>query len=401
VATWLIDAINLVTGNFDRAGGAMFTTPAVDLAAIARLVRETGHFDRWRSRVGDLPEFNGELPVGALADEISTEGPGQIRALITVAGNPVLSNPNGRRLDRALDGLEFVACVDFYLNETTRHADVILPPAAPFETSHYPMLELALGVRNTASYATPVVDVEPNARHDSQILLELVSRLALARGGVVGRLIPFGVRAFSHALSSGLVLDALLRFGPHRLRLRDLEARVHGIDLGPLEPRAAEVVATDDAMIDLVPAPLEADIARLESELAAAPDDDLLLISRRTLRSMNSWLHNMPLLVRGKNRCTLLMNPRDARDRALTDGMSVRVTGRVGAIEVELAVSDEMMPGVVCLPYGWGHDREGSRLSVAVAHPGSSMNDIVDERVVDAVSGTAVLDGVPVAVAAA
>ncbi len=406
LATWLIDVINVVTGNFDRAGGVMFNTPAADLAGIATRLGETGHFDRWRSRVGDLPEFNGEFPVGALADEIVTPGPGQIRGLITIAGNPVLSNPNGRRLDEAFETLDFVACVDFYLNETTRHADLILPPVTPLEGSHYPLLPLAMGVRNMAHYAKPVVVAPPGSKHDWQIILGMVAGLARARGGLQRLVLPALAGGFGSLLGSGRLLDLLLRLGPHRLKLSDLEAAPHGLDLGLLEPRASQVLATKDRSIDLLPGILEADLARLEAELghdgargANTSSNDLLLISRRTLQSMNSWLNNLPLLVRGKDRCTLLMNPDDANSRGIEAGKKVRLSGRVGSIEVELRVSDEMMPGVVCLPYGGGHDRDGTRLRVASNHAGVSMNDVVDERLMDELAGTAVLDGIPVEVA--
>ena len=399
-ATWLIDCLNLVTGNFDREGGVMFTTPAADLAGIAKMLGETGKFDRYRSRVGNLPEFNGEYPVGALADEIENPGEGQVRALITVAGNPVLSNPNGRRLDSAFEGLDFMASVDMYINETTRHADIILPVATPVEGDHYPLLEAAMAVRNTARYAKAVVPVQGNVRHDWQVLLDLAGELGRKRGflrrlgGPINALLKRG-------LGSGKVLDLLFRLGPQKLRLRDLEARPHGIDFGPLEPRAAKILNTPRKAIDLLPELVANDVARVAEEIDepfGAGDAQLLLISRRTARSMNSWLHNTPVLVKGPNRCTLMMHPDDAAARKIAKGERVRLTSRVGEIVVDVAITDAMMPGVVCMPYGWGHDREGSKLSVASRHAGASMNDVMDEKLIDKVGGTAVLDGVPVRV---
>ena len=399
-ATWLIDCINIVTGNFDREGGVMFTTPAADLAGIAKMLGETGKFDRYRSRVGNLPEFNGEFPVGALADEIENPGEGQIRALITVAGNPILSNPNGRRLDSAFEGLDFMASVDFYINETTRHADIILPVATPVEGDQYPLLEAAMAVRNTARYAKAIVPVLGDVRHDWQVLLDLSGELGRKRG-FLRRLGSPITALLKRGLASGKVLDFLFRLGPQKLRFRDLEERPHGIDFGPLEPRVVKILNTPQKSIDLVPELVATDVARVAEEIDApfgAGDAELLLISRRTARSMNSWLHNTPVLVKGPNRCTLMMHPDDAAARKISKDGRVRLTSRVGEIIVDVAVTDAMMPGVVCMPYGWGHDREGSKLAVASQHAGASMNDVMDEKLIDKVGGTAVLDGVPVRV---
>lgn len=405
LATWLIDVLNIVTGNFDRPGGAMFTTPAVDLAGLARRLGESGTFNRWRSRVGGLPEFNGELPVAGLADEIQTPGRGQIRAFLTIAGNPVLSNPNGRRLDAALQQLEFMAAIDFYINETTRHAHLILPPATVLESDHYPLLEYAMAVRNTARYARALFPPEPGVRPDFWILTQLLGRIGGHRGGL-HRLASLGARALHAAIDSGVALDLLLRSGPHRLTLKDLQRQPHGIDLGPLQPRIREVIGTPDKRIALVPAPLASDVARLEGTLAASVEERTAaasepvfsLVSRRTLRSMNSWLNNSPRLVKGPERCTLRVNPGDAAALALAAGQQVELRSRVGTIRAIAELSDEMMPGVVSLPYGWGHDRPGARLSVARQHAGVSMNDLTDEKLYDHVSGTTVLDGIPVTI---
>lgn len=407
LSTWLIDVINIVTGNFDQPGGAMFTTPAVDLAGFARRIGESGKFNRWQSRVGGLPEFNGEFPVAALADEIETPGRGQIRAFLTVAGNPVLSNPNGRRLDAALQRLDFMAAIDLYINETTRHANLILPPATVLESDHYPLLEYAMAVRNTARYARALFPAEAQVRPDFFILTQLLSRVGRGRGGLHA-LAPLGAKALAAAIGSGVALDLLLRLGPHRMTLKELQRRPHGIDLGPLKPRLREVIGTPDKRIYLVPPPLAKDIARLEAQLVARPVErtvakdqlEFSLVSRRTLRSMNSWLNNSPRMAKGPSRCTLAMHPSDAARLGLGAKRQVELSSRVGTIRAVVAISDEMMPGVVSLPYGWGHDRPGARLTVARQHAGVSMNDLTDERLYDHVSGTTVLDGIQVTIRA-
>lgn len=402
LTTWLIDLVNILTGNFDRPGGAMFTTPAVDLARIARLLGQRGGYGRWHSRVRKLPEIGGELPVATLADEIETPGEGQIRGLLGFAGNPVLSSPNGARLDRALEQLELFVAVDFYINETTRHAHFVLPAATVFESAHYPLLEAATAIRNVARYAPQMLPPEPGVRPDSEIALALAAGIMRKRGAA-GRLLASAIGAYHSLLSSEKVLDWLLRTGPHRLSMRELRANPHGMDLGPLEPRIERVLATHDGKIGLVPAVLRADIARLRAAIDAGParpGDELSLISQRTLNSMNSWLHNLPGLTAGRNRCVLTMHSRDARARGLASGQIVRVTSRTGSIEVTLRVEDSVMPGVVALPFGWDRTREGTRLTVAKRSGGPSFNDVSDERDLDAVSSTVVLDGIPVQVGA-
>lgn len=397
VSTWLIDAINVLTGNFDHPGGAMFATPAVDLAGLTGRIRQTGDFGRWTSRVGGLPEFNGELPVAAMADEIETPGEGQVHGMLMFAGNPVLSNPNGRRVEGALQGLDFLACVDFYLNETTRLADVILPPLGPLESAHYPVLELSMGVRNVARYAPPVVQPDPARPDDFRILSELLRRLLRRRGGT-HHLTAAALRGFQRFVESEGLLAALLRLGPQDLTLEGVKAAVHGVDLGPLEPRGSRVLGTRDRRVHVFPELFAADLERLRQPTPADEDHPLQLVSQRTTRSMNSWLNNSPILVKGRQRCTLKVHPEDARRADVTDATHVRVVSRVGAIEVPLEITETMMPGVVGLPFGWGHHREGTRLHVAAEHAGVSMNDITDERLFDAVCGTSVLDGVPVRV---
>lgn len=407
VATWLISALNIACGRLDAEGGAMFTRPAVDLL---RADQRTGRprFGRWTSRVRGLPEFAGELPVAALAEEIETPGEGQVRALVTHGGNPVLSTPNGARLDRALRGLDFFVAIDFYLNETTRHAHLILPPSSPLEREHYDLVFHTLAVRDTAKYSPALFPRPRDARHEWEILNALTTRLqgtlrsrlrgaALARGG------------------PSMLLAVALRRGPHGagfvpmrsgLTLRRLRAAPHGIDLGALKPALPVRLRTRDRRIDAAPAAFVADVARLEASLATTTPaatgspDSLALIGRRALRSCNSWMHNAERLVRGKNGCTLLMHPHDAAARGLASGVRVRVASRVGAVDAELEVSDTMMPGVVSLPHGWGHGRDGTRLSVAAAHAGASINDLTDDQRIDALTGTAAFSGVRVTVAA-
>ncbi|HEY3351621.1 MAG TPA: molybdopterin-dependent oxidoreductase [Polyangia bacterium] len=401
LTTWLLDALTLVTGNLDRPGGLMFASPAVDLVALASGLPRDHRTGRWRSRVAGLPEIDGELPVAALADEIETPGPGQVRALVMLAGNPVLAAPDGRRLDRALAGLELMVAVDLYLNETTRHAHLVLPAAAPLECDRYPLLEAAMAVGNHARHTRAVLPRPPGVREDWDTLVALADRLGRRRGGLAGHATRLACAA-ARAVGPARALDLLLRAGPHHLSLAQVEAAPHGLDLGPLRPRLAGLLRRTGRRLPLVPAPLGAELARLATmPEVARGGDELRLITRRLLRSMNTWLHNCPRLVRGPDQCTLRMHPDDAAARGLAAGQRVRVASAVGAIEVPLELGAEMMPGVVSLPFGFGHDRPGARLTAAGVHPGASMNDLLDARWVDAVSGTSVLGGTAVRVTAA
>jgi len=388
LAAWLVYAVNALTNHLDRPGGLMFTTPAIDPAALATRIGARGSFARYKSRVGKLPEFNGELPVAALVDEIETPGEGQVRALVTSAGNPVLSMPGGARFERALASLEFIVSIDPYLNETTRHAHVILPPSSVLERSHYDLALAALSTRNAARYSPPVFARAPDARDDWEISAALLARLALPVGGALAERVL-------RKVPPERFLAAGLRLGPHKLSLAKLRRAEHGIDLGPLEPRLLDRLRGKP--VDLAPAIYLADLARLER---VRPSADLVLIGRRQLRSNNSWMHNLPALVKGKDRCTLLVHPDDAAGVGLVDGGRARVTSEAGSIELPVEVSDEMMPGVVSIPHGWGHHRAGTRLSVASRQPGVSINDIIDPARVDALSGTSALSGQPVEVTA-
>jgi anaerobic selenocysteine-containing dehydrogenase len=396
---WLINVLNIVTGNFDRPGGAMFTLPAFDPLTVPESIAPHGGFARWHSRVRKLPEFAGELPVVALAEEILTEGPGQIKALVTCAGNPVLSTPNGRELDQALASLEFMVSLDPYVNETTRHAHIILPPTSPLERNNYDIAFNLLAVRNTAKWSPALFAPQGETKHDWEILLELQTRIE--NGGLRGSLKRQFMKRF---LPPKRIIDLGLRFGPHKLSLRKVREAVHGIDLGPLQPCMPGRLRTADKRIDLAPEPMVKDIERVKEKLLSAgahANGHLSLIGRRQLRSNNSWMHNTERLVKGnpaKPPCTILMHPADAARRDLTAGENVLVRSKVGEIVVPVEISQEMMPGVVSIPHGWGHDREGNQLSVAQQHAGASINDLTDNQAVDALTGTAAFNGTPVTV---
>jgi anaerobic selenocysteine-containing dehydrogenase len=395
LAAWLCYAANVVLGSLDAPGGLMFSTPAVDVVPLARTLGFDGGFDRWRSRVRGLPEFGGELPAVTLVDEIETPGPGQVRALITSAGNPVLSAPGGPRLERALAGLEFMVSIDPHLNETTRLAHVILPPTSILERTDYDLAFAAFAVRNVARYSKAVFARGPEQRHDWEIYAELAARLFAPR-----LVRDLAVRA-ARAVPPERILDLGLRVGPHKLSLAKLAAAEHGLDLGPLEPRLPGRLRTRDRRIVLVPPIYERDLARLRAALAAPVDDQLVLIGRRDLRSNNSWMHNSARLVKGPARCTLKIHPTDAAARGLTDGALAQIASPVGAVVAPVEVTDELAPGVVSLPHGWGHHRPGTRLTIAGAHAGVSVNDVLDPAAVDPLTGTAILSGQPVTVTAA
>jgi anaerobic selenocysteine-containing dehydrogenase len=410
VCQWLINVLNTVSGNLDQPGGAMFNLPAFDPITSPESLAPRGSFARWHSRVRQLPEFAGELPVATLAEEILTEGPGQIKALVTFAGNPVLSTPNGREVDRALAGLEFMVSIDPYINETTRHANIILPPTSSLERGHYDIAFNLLAVRNTAKFSPPLFEPDADARHDWEIFVELQTRIEGRFGSLKRKLVKkfFGPER---------ILDLGLRFGPYgafgkrpgrparentprmrvpHLTLRKLKKAVHGIDLGPLRPCLPERLRTADKRIALAPEVLVKDVERVKTKFENASSQSnghLLLIGRRQLRSNNSWLHNSERLVKGKSRCTILMHPTDAANRDLLHGQKVSVRSKVGSVDVPIEITEEMMPGVVSMPHGWGHDRSGVQLEVAQQHAGESINDITDNLAIDALCGTAAFNG--------
>lgn len=389
----------------------MFTLPAFDPISAPESIASRGNFNRWQSRVRKLPEFAGELPVVALAEEILTEGAGQVKAFVTLAGNPVLSTPNGRELDRALASLEFMVSIDCYINETTRHAHIILPPTSPLERGHYDIAFHLLAIHNIAKFSPPLFKRSAEARHDWEILLELETRMK--NGGVPGAMKRKLLKQF---LTPERMLDLGLRFGPYGARLnpfskgltlRKVKKAVHGIDLGPLAPCLPVRLRTADKQIDLAPEALVNDVARVKSKFLNEAEHvfngHLLLIGRRQLRSNNSWMHNSERLVKGnpaKPQCSILMHPTDAANRDLLQGQKVVVRSRVGSIVLPVEVSEEIMPGVVSIPHGWGHDRDGNQQAVARQHAGASINDLTDEQNIDTLCGTAAFNGTAVTVAA-
>jgi anaerobic selenocysteine-containing dehydrogenase len=410
LASWLVDVLNVITGNLDREGGAMFPLAAGGQANATPGRRRGFVHGRWHSRVRNLPEIMGELPVATLADEIQTPGDGQVRALVTVGGNPCVSTPNAGRLAAALDGLEFMVSLDVYLNETTRHADVILPGPVPLARDHFDTVFYQLSVRNVAHWTPAVLDTDlpqewetllrlvgvvtgqgPNA--DVAALDDFVAAQAAQKAGID----PADV---AHRRGTARLVDIMLRSGPYGITLADLEAAPHGIDFGPLRPRIPDVLATRSGTIELAPPEITADVPRLVAELAAAPDE-FVLIGRRQLSSNNSWMHNLSALVRGANKCTAQLHPDDADKLGLADGALARISSRTGVVTVPIEITDTVRPGVVSIPHGWGHDVPGTRAGVARAHAGVNSNLLADELLLDELSGTAVLNGIPIEVTAA
>ncbi|MEW6168780.1 MAG: molybdopterin oxidoreductase family protein [Pseudomonadota bacterium] len=411
---WALVMLNIATGNLDRAGGMMFPHPAMDL--ITGFGSRAGHYGAWKSRVRGLPEFGGELPVAALAEEILTPGEGQVRALVTIAGNPVLSTPNGRQLEEALGTLEFMVSVDCYRNETTRFADYILPPTSALEHDHYDIIFNHFTVRNTAKYSPAVFPKPAGALHDWEIFVQLGRRLR-------ARLQPHARKPLLQRLQARIKDEITLRLPPHRmldlslrngaygkrseqrLSLARLKAAPHGIDLGPLKSELPQRLFTRDKRLHCLNAELKGEIERYdralrEQETRAPQDGELWLIGRRHVRSNNSWMHNAQRLVKGKPRHQLLMHPLDLAARGLSDGQTVRISSRVGSVDVEVQATQDIMRGVVSLPHGWGHARPGVQQRIAQAHAGQSINDLTDDRHLDLLSGNAALNGVSVTVTA-
>jgi anaerobic selenocysteine-containing dehydrogenase len=426
LASWLVDVVAILTGNFDRPGGLMFGNPVTwGVNTLPDPQWANGvEIGRFRSRVRGAPEVLGQFPLSCLAEEIAAPGPGQIKALVTIAGNPVVSAPDAARLDDALPMLDCMISVDNYLNETTRHAHVILPGLSPLEQPHFDDLIPMWAVGTAGNYSPPIFP-----RDDRPHEWEILTRLGAYAAGMSGSDVDVGaiddgffaalcaMKGIDATAASALyttrgperLLDLQIRTGPFGdrygekpggLTLQSFRDRPHGIDLGPLVPRLHEVLATPSEKIELAPSYITADLARLAARLART-DDGLLLVSRRHLRSNNSWFHNYEPLVRGRERCTLLIHPDDARRLGLTAGARARVSSEAGAIEVAVEISDEMMPGVVSLPHGWGHDRPGVRLAVAAAHAGVNSNLLAPGGLVDPLSNNAVVNGIPVSVSPA
>ena len=437
LASWLVDVCNVLTGNLDRAGGVMFPLAAAFAAnsygtpGVGRGVR----IGRRHSRVRHAPEVQGELPAACLAEEIETPGDGQVRALISIAGNPALSTPNGARLARAFETLEVMICLDIYLNETARYADIILPGLSPLEESHYDIVFNQFACRNTVRYSPPVFMPPTDRPAEWETLLRLTGILsgqgagadvtmlddfvattqvqravADAQSPICGRDPDEILAALAPRRGPERLLDLTLRAGPYGdgfgakpdgLSLAKLETQPHGIDLGPLQPRVPEVLRTPSGKIELGPPLILADVDRLRRGLEPhARRDGMVLIGRRHLRSNNSWMHNLPVLAGGRARCTLQMHPDDAARLGLADGGRARVASRVGSVDVPIEVTAAIMPGVVSLPHGWGHDQPGARLGVAAQRPGVNSNLLADELALDPLSGNAVLNGIPVQIEA-
>jgi anaerobic selenocysteine-containing dehydrogenase len=410
LASWLVDVLNALTGNLDREGGAMFALAAAGQANSGPSKPRAFATARWGSRVRDLPEVLGEFPVATLADEIETPGEGQVRALITVAGNPCVSTPNAARLSGALEQLDLMVALDVYVNETTRHADVVLPGPTPLERPHYDLALYQLAVRNVANWTPPALAADmpqewetmlrlaaiaagqgPDA--DIEALDELVASETARRAGL-------DVAVAGERTGPERLMDLLLRAGPYDLTLTDLEAAPHGVDLGPLTPRLPEVLRTPSGKVELAPPAIVADVPRLREQLDSPANGAMVLIGRRQLRSNNSWMHNLQPLVKGKDRCTAWMHPDDAERRGLADGATARVRSRTGQVDIPVEVTADIMPGVISIPHGWGHDVDGVRMSVAAAHAGVNSNLLADETLIDPLSGNAVLNGIPVEVEA-
>ncbi|MGW1795858.1 molybdopterin oxidoreductase family protein [Streptomyces sp. NPDC001984] len=430
LANWLVDVLNILTGNLDRPGGALFPQAATD-----RTPRPAGPghgfaLGRWHSRVSRHPEAKGELPLAALAEEIdtATEQGVPVRALISVAANPVLSAPDGDRLDKALDSLDFMVSVDPYLNETSRHATVVLPPPPPAQSPHHDFAFNTLAVRNQVRYTRPAVPLEPGRMAETEILARLILAATGMHGAdpaavdamVIDQTLGKAVRE-AHSpvhgrdpkeLAAQLTgdtgperrLDMMLRLGPYGdgfgvrpdgLTLAELLAHPHGIDLGPLRPRLPQPLKTPSGKVELLPQPIADDLPRLRAALREHPTG-LLLVGRRHLRSNNSWMHNVPALTGGSNRCTLHIHPDDAERLGVRDGADVRVKGAGGEVTAPAEVTDGVRPGVVSLPHGWGHDRPGTRLNHAHETPGVNVNQLLDGSLLDPLSGNAVLNGFPV-----
>jgi anaerobic selenocysteine-containing dehydrogenase len=382
---WLIILINIATGNLDRIGGPMFSSPAVDI------VGQTGSGTRGRyhSRVSGHPEVLGEFPAIAMAEEIATPGEGQVRALFTIAGNPVLSVPDGGALDAALESLDLMVSIDMYVTATSAHADYILPPCGPLEKDHYPLFLGPIAIRNFANYSPPVFERTPGTKSDWEIIAELARAIAAASGQALPNIVP-----------PRETLDRMLRNSPRGLTLADVEAHPHGLDLGALESRLPDRLRTPDKTIHCAPAEIVADLAgRFAEWLVAAPLEGLVLVGRRHVRNNNSWLGNSRRLAKGPARCTLMIAPADAETRGIADGDIVGVTSGAGHVEVAAEITDSMMPGVVSLPHGFGHGRKGVKLGVARERPGVSQNDLTERSRIDPLSGNAALVGTPVTVA--
>lgn len=408
---WLINVLNIISGNFDRPGGAMFTSPAVDLPAILAARGSRGHFDRYRSRVRGLPEFGGEFPVAALAEEILTQadnsngetpiGESQIKAMLTVAGNPIVATPNSKQLDKAFESLEFMVSVDGFINATTRHADIILPPVSHLQRDHYDLIFNNFAVRNVAKYSQPLFAPRAGEKEDWQILLALAKGLN-RRGGLKKRLTNWLTYQTIGWLKPKGLLNKMLAAGKSGLDLKRLQQQPEGVDLGPLQPVMPQRLFHKDKRLQLTPELYCNELKRVKQQLLQPlSGDGLLLIGRRHIRSNNSWMHNSQRLIKGADRCTLLLHPDDAAALEVADGDRLKIISRTAEVLAPVEISDEIMPGVVSLPHGYGHNLPGVKLQTAQQQPGVNTNELTDDLLLDELTGNAALNAVPVTLARA
>jgi len=389
---WLVNVLNAITGNLDTIGGAMFTLPAIDLVGMAKQHGKTGTFNRKQSRVHKLPQFTGEFPVATLADEILTEGDGQIKAMITIAGNPVLSTPNGRQLEKAFEKLEYMVAIDIYINETSRFADIILPSTTGLETAHYDLAFHQLAIRNTAKYNDPLFDKENDQRHDWEVLNTLTEKMT-------GQKNP---------ATPEMMLDHLLQYSPYKdknISIKMLRENPHGIDFGPLQSCLPNRLFTNSKKVELAPQPFLDDLNRLKKQISiwqkeVKTDYPFVLIGRRHLRNNNSWMHNSKLLMTGRERCTLLMHPEDAQELHLNDLQKVTISSHMNSVQIPIEITNEMRRGVVSMPHGFGHNRKGIKLKLAQEKPGVSINDLTDNTKIDTLTGNADFSGTRVKIEA-
>lgn len=390
ICQWLINVLNIVTNNMDKVGGAMFTKPAIDLVYMTGIQGKVGNFDRYRSRVHNLPEYSGELPVATLADEILTEGEGQIKMFICTAGNPVLSAPNGKKMEKALEKLDFMVSIDIYLNETSKYANIILPTTNGLETLHYDLVFHQLAIRNTAKLSEVLFEKDENQKHDWQILNELTERITEKK----------------NSLTPEMMLDNMFQYSPYKeanLSVNKLKENPNGIDLGSLQPLLIKRIFTVDKKINVSPQIFIDDLKRLDKELYKDTKEEetkypFALIGRRHLRNNNSWMHNSKLLMKGKNRCTVLMSSKDANNLSITDHQKIKIISNVGSIELPVEISDEMKEGVLSIPHGFGHNRNGTKIKLAEENAGESINDLTDDNKIDKLTGNANFSGTRVKV---
>ena len=392
LSQYLAMVINIVSGRLDEVGGLMFPNPAVDVVSNSG----PGYLGKRHSRVSSLPDFNGEYPSVAMSDEMLVAGEGQLKGFMCVAGNPVLSTPNGEKLDKALSQLEFMVALDYYVNETSRHATIILPPVSALEREHYDITFNGFAVHNVAKYSPALFDKKENEKHDWEIYLELAERLEkYAPDALKDK--RKAERALIKKLGPKFLLDQALKHGPYDdIDLKTLIDNPHGVDLGALQRMLPDGLQHADKQIHLNVDFYQADLERVQQRMQHYDNSQILLIGRRHVRSNNSWMHNSYRLIKGKSRCTLMLHPKTAAQHNIVDGQEVKVTSRVGSVIIVAEVTDDLMPGVVSIPHGFGHAREGVKQEIAQAHAGVSVNDLTDDTLIDELCGNAAVNGVPV-----